>query len=47
MEYTKPEVILVDSASAAIRSMGKPFGNKDNIVPHDLQPSVAAYESDE
>jgi hypothetical protein len=47
VEYKKPEIILIDSASAAIQAMPKPFGIKDNYVPHDLRPSVSAYESDE
>jgi len=46
MEYTKPEVILMDAASAAIQAMTKPFGHQDGIPLSD-QPSVAAYESDE
>lgn len=46
MEYTKPEITLVDSALAAIQSTAKPLGMKDSI-PHSTEPSVNAYESDE
>jgi hypothetical protein len=46
MEYTKPEVVLISSASDAIQAMPKPFGIHDN-VPLAKQPSTSAYESDE
>jgi hypothetical protein len=47
MEYTKPEVVRLASATAAIESMEKPHGNLDIDDPTNPFPSVTAYESDE
>jgi hypothetical protein len=47
MTYTKPEVVLSESALAAVQSgsTGKGLGSPDsNLHP---QPSDAAYEADE
>jgi hypothetical protein len=46
MNYTKPEITVVDNALAAVQMHPKPNGNVDGI-PQDALPSVSAYESDE
>jgi hypothetical protein len=47
MEYTKPEVVRVASATSAIESMEKPNGKLDIDDHTNPFPSVTAYESDE
>ncbi|MFY9801572.1 MAG: hypothetical protein WA211_02625 [Candidatus Acidiferrales bacterium] len=46
MNYTKPEITVIENALTAVQFMAKPNGSLDNI-PHSTQPSVTAYESDE
>jgi hypothetical protein len=47
MEYTKPELRRLASATSAIESMEKPHGTVDIDDPGNPFPSVTAYESDE
>jgi hypothetical protein len=46
MEYTKPEVIVLDNAISAVQ-MSKLHGSVDNAQPTSQFPSIAAYQSDE
>jgi hypothetical protein len=46
MEYTKPEVIVLDNAISAVQ-MSKLHGTVDNADPTSSRPSIAAYQSDE
>lgn len=43
MNYEKPTILVLQSASAAIQSVGK-FGTH---LEHDNQPTITAYEADE
>lgn len=46
MNYTKPEITVVENALAAVQSTGKPQCFSDSI-PNSTEKSVACYESDE
>lgn len=46
MEYTKPEVVVLDNAISAVQ-MSKLHGAVDNAQPTSQFPSIAAYQSDE
>jgi|HubBroStandDraft_4_1064222.scaffolds.fasta_scaffold22978_2 hypothetical protein len=46
MNYTKPEITVVENALAAVQFTGKVNLQCDSI-PHSTEPSSACYESDE
>jgi len=46
MEYTKPEVVVLDNAISAVQ-VSKLQGVADNANPTSQFPSIAAYQSDE
>lgn len=46
MEYTKPEVVVLDNAISAVQ-MSKLHGMVDNADPTSKFPSISAYQSDE
>ncbi|MGD0428184.1 MAG: hypothetical protein ABSC10_15835 [Candidatus Acidiferrales bacterium] len=46
MNYTKPEITVVENALAAVQSTGKPQCAVDNI-PDSTQHSNDCYQSDE
>jgi hypothetical protein len=46
MNYTKPEITVVDNALAAVQSTGKPQLFCDSI-PNSQEQSATCYESDE
>jgi len=46
MNYTKPEITVVENALATVQSTGKPQCTHDSI-PNSTEQSTACYESDE
>ncbi len=46
MEYTKPEIVVLDNAVSAVQ-MSKLQGTVDAAHPTSQFPSIAAYQADE
>lgn len=47
MEYTKPEIVALGSAAAAIQSGDKQEQDVQDSIDPSLLQSLAAYEADE
>lgn len=46
MEYTKPEVVVLENAISVVQ-LSKFHGVQDNSDPHSQYPSASAYQADE